>query len=219
MDLIVKLALNNQKIVILQTNHTASGTMNSVKAVFEFDEIWDTYPNKLALFHWTTTSPVTRRSSIVQYSKEVIGNECYLPKDVMSTKGTIFISLIGTDGDKILSSEITNYNITTGAVDEGAIPGGPDEELWAKILSAYEEFVAQVNEFGFDARYALLDHNHDDKYALIDHTHTDKLSVSSHLTESEIDQIIDGTYVEAGGDEPVVEGEPIDLETLNGIFQ
>ena len=75
-----------------------------------------------------------------------------------------------------------------------------NEQFKTEIKFDQEQFQSEIEAF-------LKDNN--------------KLSVSSYLSEAEIDEIMKGTYVEQGGDEPSqsVTGEPIDLPTLNEIFK
>ncbi len=75
-----------------------------------------------------------------------------------------------------------------------------NEQFKTEIKFDQEQFQSEIEAF-------LKDNN--------------KLSVSSYLSEAEIDEIMKGTYVEQGGDEPSqsVTGEPIDLPTLNDIFK
>ena len=74
------------------------------------------------------------------------------------------------------------------------------EQFQTEIKFGQEQFRSEIEAF-------LQDNN--------------KLSVSSYLSEVEIDEIMKGTYIEQGGDEPSqsVTGEPIDLPTLNEIFK
>ena len=60
-------------------------------------------------------------------------NSCVVPHEVMAEAGKFYLGVIGSNGDKILTSEVIGYDIGQGAM----LPSetSPSEDVWTQILT------------------------------------------------------------------------------------
>lgn len=124
---------------------------------------------------------------------------------------------IGTNSGETIRTVI--LKVEPRAKPQDFISTNPDaNDILSDVLNKIDKNIKDNEAFKTEIKFDQEQFQSEIEAFLKDNN---KLSVSSYLTNTEIDEIINGTYVEQGGDEPnqSVSGEPIDLPTLNDIFK
>lgn len=145
-----------------------------------------------------------------------------------------FADKINTVAIRMIGAQ--EYNYTVVEIPNIVLENTHDIHAWVYVIDGNQEKTVRNIYLKVEKRAKPQDHVSDNP--VIDDTLNDiinfvnakiasmqseldgKLSVSAFLDEMDIESIIDGTYVEEGGDQPseVVDGEPIPIEELNKIF-
>lgn len=104
-----------------------SGDVNTDTITFDFCDVWDGY-TKTAVFYKNINEP---------YFVLLVDNACVIPSEVMETSGRMYVGVIGVLGDKVITSEVLEYDVGQGAVTPvGTVPS-PD--IWKQILKLANE--------------------------------------------------------------------------------
>lgn len=147
----LKLHTYGEKLIVSEKVTIASGDINSAAIAVEFDECWDNYPARTAIFK---NDKVTGNIEVL-----MVDNKCTIPAEVLQKNGTLKISVRAAtlDGTALKTSTKVRYTIAEGA-SPGTITLTPTMDLYQQYLAAmdakynvhYLEYVEKVNALKAD---------------------------------------------------------------------
>ena len=133
----IKVQCIDQAISFLNTPVISSGNVNYDRIVFDFCSRWDGYA-KTAIFY---------RNKDEVYYQLLTNDSCLIPNEVLGEKGVIYIGVFGTLGDKTITSQVLTYRIQEGAITEDLIPADPTPDIYAQIISKYNDYDTRLAHF------------------------------------------------------------------------
>jgi len=125
----IQMITNDQVLIGVQKPKVASGDVNSVILHIDFDEAWDSFITKSAVFH---TSKNTAIQEIL-----LVDNECLIPAPMLAEEGILFIGVRGVtaDGETVKTSTLVKYKIVQGATASQKTIY-PELDMYQQYLSA-----------------------------------------------------------------------------------
>ena len=133
----IKVQCIDQAISFLNTPVISSGNVNYDTIHFDFCSRWDGYA-KTAIFY---------RNKDEVYYQLLENDSCIIPNEVLGEKGVIYIGVFGTQGDKTITSQVLTYRIQEGAVTEDLKPSDPTPDIYAQIISRYNDYDTRLAYF------------------------------------------------------------------------
>lgn len=136
----IKLNVNGQTIKA-DSIQTVNGTVNVVDCSFAFDEYWNSYPARKAIFH--------NSSDHSAYEAAIIGGACIVPHEALAKSGDLMVAVCGENTD----GQIDRTNTTVVAFVKRTLQGGansidptPDQyaQYVAEVSAAIREKAAEV---------------------------------------------------------------------------
>lgn len=150
----LKLHTYGEKLIVSEKVTIASGDINSAAIAVEFDECWDNYPARTAIFK---NDKVTGNIEVL-----MVDNKCTIPAEVLQKNGTLKISIraASIDGAALKTSTKVRYTIAEGA-SPGATTLTPTMDLYQQYLAAMHEKAEPL----FDAYKKQMDAEYAAKHA------------------------------------------------------
>ena len=137
----------DQDLYITNQPTIASGDVTVDQAIFSFEsDDWDGRV-KTAVFFSDEKEPYYRALDL--------NGACYIPSEVLTDAGRIYIGVFGVKDGTILTSTLVRYKIEKGAIARAT--GGVTPELWDQILASYEEIDQEIDELTTDQAAFLVD--------------------------------------------------------------
>lgn len=136
MSTTIKIKCIDQTLTYEGTPTVASGGVNEDYVQFEFCPLWDGFL-KVAVFY--------QNKGEIYYSIVSTTNVAVIPKEVIATKGTMYLGVLGVKDNVTKTSLVLPYRIENGALD-GFTPEEPTQELYQQVLNLSGEMVQKVNE-------------------------------------------------------------------------
>ena len=68
------------------------------------------------------------------YQQVIENGKCYIPNEVMNKPGTIKVGCYGIDGEKRISTNWLEFNISEGAYCQATAPEEPAHDLWESLV-------------------------------------------------------------------------------------
>ena len=129
----IEITCIDQTSIFTNTPEIFSGDVNVDTVKFKFDDSWDDYVTKTAVFYNNPKEVYTQ-----------ILNESYvavIPKEVMTKKCKLSIGVFGTNvnGD-VKTSKILTYNIGKGAISDDLGTNPPTLDVWVQLLTRQTVF-------------------------------------------------------------------------------
>ena len=121
----IKIKCIDQTLTYEGTPTVASGGVNEDYIQFEFGPLWDGF-SKVAVFY--------RNKGEMYYGLVSTDNTVVVPKEVTATKGTMYLGVMGVNGDVTRTSQVLQYRIESGALD-GFTPEEPTADIYQQILA------------------------------------------------------------------------------------
>lgn len=139
----LKLHTYGEKLIVSEKVTIASGDINSAAIAVEFDECWDNYPARTAIFK---NDKVTGNIEVL-----MVDNRCTIPAEVLQKNGTLKISIraASLDGAALKTSTKVRYTIA-----EGASPG---TTTLTPTMDLYQQYLAAMHEKLDPVQTALLE--------------------------------------------------------------
>ena len=125
----IKIKCIDQTLTYEGTPTVASGGVNEDYIQFEFGPLWDGF-SKVAVFY--------RNKGEMYYGLVSTDNTVVVPKEVTATKGTMYLGVMGVNGDVTRTSQVLQYRIESGALD-GFTPEEPTSDVYQQILTELQE--------------------------------------------------------------------------------
>ena len=122
----MKIKVVNQRIKI-EPPETAEGTMEYLRAEFDFSEEWDGL-TKTAFF---------RGANGNTYSQLLENDACTVPAEALAVPGRVGVSVSGTRGETIITTDIKSFSVP--ATLSGGTPSDPEPTVWQQILDKVDE--------------------------------------------------------------------------------
>lgn len=132
-------ATNDQILIAAEKLKIASGDINSVIFVAEFDATWDEFVNRSASFYTSHNSnPI---------DSLMVENECVVPAEVLANPGTLYAGIVGVtaDGQRIKTTNYVGFKIIKGA-EHSHTTVAPELNLYQQYLSAVMNAVSPAHE-------------------------------------------------------------------------
>ena len=126
-----------QSMRFTNTPTISSGDVNYDTITFDFCSQWDNF-TKTAVFY--------RSEKDVYYQLLDENNTCFIPKEVLVDKGTIYIGVFGVAGETTITSQVLGYRIDKGAITENLKPSDPTPDIYEQIISQYDFFYTMLEE-------------------------------------------------------------------------
>lgn len=125
----LKLHTYGEKLIVSEKVTISSGDINSAAIVVEFDECWDNYPARTAIFK---NDKITGNIEVL-----MVDNKCTIPAEVLQKNGTLKISIraASIDGAALKTSTKIRYTIAEGA-SPGTTTLTPTMDLYQQFLAA-----------------------------------------------------------------------------------
>lgn len=123
-------------------NTITSGSVGTATAAFTFDESWNAFPVKTAVF-------ATRH-----LAKRVIlnsDNSCVIPWEVLEEDGVLEIGVVGQNGENIFPSIKTDVYIAEGVCADASNSDSPSLDVYEQIVQVMQEAVAVAQSVRDDA--------------------------------------------------------------------
>lgn len=135
----LKLHTYGEKLIVSEKVTIASGDINSAAIAVEFDECWDNYPARTAIFK---NDKITGNIEVL-----MVDNKCTIPAEALQKNGTLKISIraASIDGAALKTSTKIRYTIAEGA-SPGTTTLTPTMDLYQQYLKAMEKAVAPAQE-------------------------------------------------------------------------
>ncbi len=126
----IKLKFSGRELTEKEATLSTSASVESVIAYFSFDNEWNEYTTKSAVFISSENSCTV-----------LLGNDnsCAVPWEVLKNPGYIDIGVIGQSGTKILPSVKASVYIAEGIYDSGNTPKEPSPDAYQQIIRLMEE--------------------------------------------------------------------------------
>ena len=121
----IKIKCIDQTLTYEGTPTVASGGVNEDYIQFEFGPLWDDFA-KVAVFY--------RKKGEIYYGLVSTDNTVVVPKEVTEAKGTMYLGVMGVNGDVTRTSQVLQYRIESGALD-GFTPEEPTADIYQQILA------------------------------------------------------------------------------------
>lgn len=148
---IVNLKCSNHYLTLGSTPILASGSQNVDTISVEFDESWDSYGVKEAIF-WRATEPnVAYRQIFENYASTAV-----IPANVLAEKGNIIFCLRGINGDDIITTTVVTLDVVEGVAVEGRDP--------SVTPSVYDEILKELQNIRLTCGEQIIEQNK--KYAI-----------------------------------------------------
>nr|DAR36341.1 MAG TPA: hypothetical protein [Bacteriophage sp.] len=148
---IVNLKCSNHNLTLGSTPILASGSQNVDTISVEFDESWDSYGVKEAIF-WRATEPnVAYRQIFENYASTAV-----IPANVLAEKGNIIFCLRGINGDDIITTTVVTLDVVEGVAVEGRDPSIEP--------SVYDEILKELQNIRLTCGEQIIEQNK--KYAI-----------------------------------------------------
>ena len=125
----IKIKCIDQTLTYEGTPIVASGGVNEDYIQFEFDSLWDGFA-KVAVFY--------RKKGEIYYGLVATDNTVVVPKEVTAAKGTMYLGVMGINGDVTRTSQVLQYRIESGALD-GFTPEEPTADIYQQLLAELQE--------------------------------------------------------------------------------
>lgn len=122
---------------------------------------------------YTKTATFYQDEKHAYYSLINEKDTCVIPCEVLQKEGNLYFGVFGTKDNVTRTSQILKYKVVKGAITEGIKPSDPTPNI-------YEQFLTEVNRIR-DYFIQLKE---------------EKLCKHDFLTQSEIEECCDGTYIE-----------------------
>lgn len=132
----IRLNVTDQCICAVEMPAIYSGDVNYDTVTFTFSSDWNSYL-KTAVFY--------RTKDEAYYQVLDRNNVCTIPKEVLKSKGTIFISVFGTLDNKVITSQVISYRIQEGAITEDLNTPDPTPEVFEQALAKCAEAINIAN--------------------------------------------------------------------------
>lgn len=132
----IELFTDDQRLYFAKKTFIASGDVNSVRLVVEFDESWANYPVRSGYFRYTGFGKPT-----IEREKSMgANNTCPIPHDVLENPGTLEVGVTGTsaDGTQQKTTGLIKYRLHQGAKRPG-ITMSPTIDLFQQLVAAVKE--------------------------------------------------------------------------------
>lgn len=133
----IKIQCLDQVLHLVETPSIYSGDVNYDTVTFEFDYAWTGY-TKTAIFY--------RSKDNVFYQLLDNNDKCTVPKEVLTSKGVIFVGVFGVKDDKVLTSEVIRYRILEGAITEDLNTPDPTPDIFEQLIGNYDEIKKLANQ-------------------------------------------------------------------------
>lgn len=135
----IELFTDDQKLYYAKKVYIASGDIKSVQLQVDFCGGWDNYPVRTATF--------TNDDSKVSVDKVMTRNKCTIPFEVLTTSGTLYISIVGdaADGSKRKTSGRIKYRVDVGA-ELSDITLTPTKDVYQQFLAAVYELEDPITQ-------------------------------------------------------------------------
>ena len=170
----IEITCIDQTAIFTDTPEIFSGDVNVDSVKFTFDNSWNDYTSKTAVFYNDPKKvypQILNENNIASIPKEVIANKCKLS-----------IGVVGTNekGD-IKTSKILTYNIGKGAISDDLESSTATPDIWLQILTQIEELRTFLDERqdSLDARITNLENQQIYVYTLNDTPGDEYESVST----------------------------------------
>ena len=135
---VIQLRCVDKALLLVNSSKLTSNAVNADSVSIDFDDTWDDY-TKTAVFYRTTDE--------VYYKLLDSENTCTIPKEVLTKKAKIYISVFGVNGDIIRTASVISYKVDQGAITENLSETEITEDLYQQILEAYNAS-AKLDENG-----------------------------------------------------------------------
>ena len=143
---IVNLKCSNHNLTLGSTPILASGSQNVDTISVEFDESWDSYGVKEAIF-WRATEPnVAYRQIFENYASTAV-----IPANVLAEKGNIIFCLRGMNGDDIITTTVVTLDVVEGVAVEGRDPSIEP--------SVYDEILKELQNIRLTCGEQIIEQN------------------------------------------------------------
>ena len=127
----ITVTLHDQTAIFTDTPNIFSGDVNINTVKFTFDDTWDDFDDKTAVFY-----------NDVKISYPVIldnNNTAVVPSAVINKDCTLYFGVIGTkDNGNVKTSSVLSYKIDRGAICADIAILSPSVDAWIQILTNYE---------------------------------------------------------------------------------
>lgn len=133
----IKLKCIDQVLHLVETPSIYSGDVNYDTVTFDFDIAWTGY-TKTAIFY--------RSKDNVFYQLLDNDDRCTVPKEVLTSKGVIYVGVFGVKDDTVLTSEVIRYRILEGAITEDLNTPNPTPDIFEQLISNYDEIKKLANQ-------------------------------------------------------------------------
>lgn len=127
---LIKIKCEDQVLHIEQNPSIYSGDVNYDSVEFTFCENWTDFL-KTAVFYNDPKTPYMRILDV--------NNTCVIPKEVLASKGYVYIGVFGTKDNVVITSQILKYRILEGVPTENLEEPDPNPDILTQILSNYNE--------------------------------------------------------------------------------
>lgn len=148
---IVNLRCSNHDLTLASTPILASGSQNVDTISVQFDETWDIYGVKEAIFWKATTPNLAYRQIFENYGSTVV-----IPANVLNEKGNVIFCLRGVNGDDIITTTIVTLDIVEGVAVEGVDPSVEP--------SVYDEILKELQNIRLTCGEQIIEQN--EKHAI-----------------------------------------------------
>ena len=136
-----------QTAMFTNTPEIFSGDVNIDTVKFTFDEVWDNYDIKTAVFY---NDPKDAYPVLLDEN-----NVAVIPEAVMADKCKLSIGVFGTNAnDDVKTSKILTYHIGKGAINTDLESKTP-ADFWAKLLTRQINYEAELNQKQADFEHEM----------------------------------------------------------------
>lgn len=127
----IKLHTVDQHLIVTKKVKIAAGDINSVSLHVEFDEPWGEFPEKKAIF---SNSSVNNGGTM---DVLLIENSCIVPHEVLSTDGTLSISITAYKRDETIKKTSTTAKLKVlESLTDASTTVEPSLDLYMQYLAA-----------------------------------------------------------------------------------
>ena len=176
----------------------ASGGVLEDTVEFKFCPKWDGFA-KVAVFY--------QNKSAIYYSLIDSSNQAIVPAEVIATKGTMFLGVIGVKDKVTRTSEVLRYRIDSGALD-GFTVEEPTPELYQQVLQMCQymqdkanELTVQQSAFETEINQQMMVFKEDVEEDINTRLAKDDLGgivdLTSYYTKTEVDELLQGASGDA----------------------
>lgn len=131
----MKYNVNGVRINLVEDEVLVSGSVKIFSVSFTFDESWDEYTTKLAVF----------KCKSCEKEQIIVNGECEIPWESLRACGPLQIGVYGKTAEKVRPTIWAAEKMVFPGTEPGETPAEPSPDKWQQLLKLFEDIATGVS--------------------------------------------------------------------------